>query len=185
MRQIDAVGRAGYTQNQQKSAGMEGRVMSRLMLFALVLFQGCVVFCQSTATPPGGPQIPGKVSMGQWAFGLSSGQPGKTAARPTFKIFDCNGPNTTQIQVNVPIDFGHLFDVPCTDLKSRDELVARNESSYSWSPLIVGPHLKGEPIPTQWPNAKVEQIPTQWPNLKLQMIDGGTPGLAPAPGSRK
>jgi hypothetical protein len=77
------------------------------------------------------------------------------------------------------------------DLKSHVEplthveLFARNEDSSVRSPLVVRPHPKGEPIPTQWPNSRVEQIPTQWPNLKLQRIDGGTPGLAPTQGSAK
>jgi hypothetical protein len=118
--------------------------------------------------------------MGQWPFGFSNGQPGQTAARPTLKSFDCHGPNTNQNQANVPIDLDHLFNAPCTDAKSRADLFALNENYFSVSPLVVGPHPKGEPIPTQWPNAKIKRIPTQWPNLKLQPIDGGSSSLVPA-----
>jgi hypothetical protein len=95
---------------------------------------------------------------------------------PTFKSFDCHGPNARN-QANVPTDFDDLLNAPCAGLKSHAGLFALNESSSSWSGLVVGPHPKGEPIPTQWPNARFEQIPTQWPNLKLQPIDGGSPGL--------
>jgi hypothetical protein len=94
----------------------------------------------------------------------------------TFKSFDCHGPSAKN-QANVPTDFDDLLNAPCADLKSHSGLFALNMNSSSWSPLVVGPHPKGEPIPTQWPNAKIEQIPTQWPNLKLQPIDGGSPGL--------
>ena len=159
--------------------------MTRLVLFAVLLSQSSLIFCQSTATPPGSLQGSGKVSMGQWPFSFSNGQPGQTAARRTFKSFDCHGPNTTQTQANVPIDFDHLFNAPCTDLKSHVDLFALNENSSSWSPLVVGPHPKGEPIPTQWPNAKIKQIPTQWANLKLQPIDGGFSGLVPTHRSAK
>jgi hypothetical protein len=154
--------------------------MNRLMLFAVLLFQSTVVFCQSSATPPGSPQLRGKESIGQWPFDFSNGQLGQTAARPTFKSFGCHGPNTTQDQASAPIDLNHLFNAPCTDLKSQVELFARNENSFSPFPLVVRPHFKSEPIPTQWPNAKFEQIPTQWPNLKLQPIDGRSPSLVPA-----
>jgi hypothetical protein len=159
--------------------------MNRLVLFAVLLFQSTVVFSQSTATPPGSPQTPGKASMGQWPFDFSNSHPGHTAARPTFKSFDCQGSNTTQNQASAPIDFDHLFNAPCADLKTHVEFFARNENSFSRSPLVVQPRFKFEPIPTQWPNAKTEQIPTQWPNLKLQPIDGGSPGLVPAHGSAK
>jgi hypothetical protein len=168
---------------------MEGRQMSRLMLFAVVLFQGTLVFCQSTAAPSGSPQLSGKASMGQlgeqWAFGLSNGQPGKTTARPALGSFDCHGLNTTPSQAGAPVDFDHFFSGSCADLKTHVEFLARNESSFSRFPLAVQPHLKGQPIPTQWPNAKSEQIPTQWPNLKLQAINGGSPGLVPDRGSAR
>jgi hypothetical protein len=168
---------------------MEGRQMSRFMLLAVVLFQGALVFCQSTAAPSGSAQLSGKASVGQWAgqwaFSLSNGQPGETAARPAFGNFDCHGPNTTPSQASAPIDFDHLFSAPCADLKTHVEFLARNESSFSRSPLVVQPHVKGAPIPTQWPNAKLEQIPTQWPNLRLQAIDGGSPDPVGAHGSKK
>ncbi len=153
--------------------------MNRLMLFAVLLLQGTVVFCQSTATPSGSPFVPGNVSMGQWPFDWSKVQSEQTASRPAFKSFDCLGPSTTRNQASAPIDFDHLFSAPCMDLKSHVELFAHNENSLSRSPLVVQPHLKGEPIPTQWPNAKIEKIPTQWPNLKLQPIKGGSAGLVP------
>jgi hypothetical protein len=123
--------------------------------------------------------------MGQWPFSFSNGQPGQAAARPTFKSFNCYDPNTIQNQAGVPIDLDHLFNAPCTDVKSHVDLFALNEYSFSRSPLLVGPHPKGEPIPTQWPNARIEQIPTKWPNLKLQPIDGESPGLVPIHRSAK
>jgi hypothetical protein len=161
------------------NAGMDGALMNRLVLFAVLLFQSSLIFCQSTATPTGSPHVPGKVSMGQWPFGFGNGQPGQTAARPVFKSFDRHRPNASQNQANVPMDLDHLFNASCTDLKSHVELFALNENSLSRPPLVVEPHPKGEPIPTQWPNAKIEQIPTQWPNLKLQPIGGESPGLVP------
>ena len=139
--------------------------MNRLVLFAVLLSQSSLIFCQSTATPPGGPQVPGKVSMGQWPFSFSNVKPGQTATRPTFRSFDCHDSNITQNQANPPADLDHLFDTSCTDVKSQVEFLARNESSFSRSPLVVGPHPNGEPIPTQLPNAKGERIPTQWPYL--------------------
>jgi len=159
--------------------------MNRLILFVVLLFQSTVGLCQSAAIPPGNPQTLGEVSMGRWPFDFSNGQPGQTAARPAFKSFDCHGTNTTQSQVSVPIDLAQLFNASCTDLKSHVELFSRNENPFSQSSFVVQPHLKSEPIPTQWPNAKLEQIPTQWPNLKLQPIDGGSPGLVSAHGSAK
>jgi hypothetical protein len=163
--------------------------MNRLMLLAVLLFESTVVFCQSSATPHGSPQAPGKAAMGQvagqWPLGFSNCQPGQTAARPWFKSFDCHGSNSTRNQASAPIDLDRLFNANCTDLKSQVELFARNEDSFSRSPLVVRPHAKGEPIPGQWPNAKIEQIPTQWPNLKLQLIDGGSAGLVPAHGGQK
>jgi hypothetical protein len=169
---------------------MEGRQMSRLMLFAVVLFQGtlfkgAVVFCQSPLIPLGSPEVSAKVSMGQCPFDFRSGQLGQTAARPSFKGFECNGPNSTLNQAGAPIDFGQLFSAPSADLKTHEDFFARNEGSFPRSPLVLQPHLKGEPIPTQWPNAKVEQIPTLWPNLKLLPIQDGSPGLVTAGSSRK
>jgi len=168
--------------------------MKRLILFAVVLFQGTLfqgtaVFCQSPATPLGSAQISGKVLTGQLSgqcpFDFSGGQLGPTAARPSFKSLECNGPNSTLNQASAPIDFDHLFSARSADLKTQEDFFARNEGSSSRSPLDVQPHLKGEPIPTQWPNAKAEQIPTLWPNLKLQPIKDGSPGLDPARSSRK
>jgi hypothetical protein len=168
---------------------MEGRKMKRLILFAVVLLQGTAVFCQSPVTPLGSAQVSGKVLTGplsgQSPFDFSGGQLGPTAARPSFKSLECNGPNSTLNQVSAPIDFDHLFSARSADLKTQEDFFARNEASFSRSPLDVQPHLKGEPIPTQWPNAKAEQIPTLWPNLKLQPIKGGSPGLDPTRSSRK
>lgn len=157
-----------------------GVLMNRLVLFAVLFSQSGLILCQSTATPPGSAQVPDKVSMGQWPFGFSNGQPGQTAARPTFKSFDCHGPNTSQHHVNTPADLDPLLSAYCTDLKSQVGPFALNENSFPRPSLFVGPHTKGEPIPTQWPNAKIGQIPTQWPNLKLQPIDGGSSSLIPA-----
>ena len=166
--------------------------MHRFVLFALLLIPSTAVYCQSMATPPGNSQVSRKPSAVQWPLDFSNSQPGQAAAKPAFKSFDCNGPNTTPNQASKPIDLDHLFNATCTDLKSQVEILkrgvelyARNESSFSRSPFVVRPHPKGEPIPTQWPNVKVEQIPTEWPNLKLQPIDGGSPGLIPAHGSQK
>jgi hypothetical protein len=180
-----------YTQNRRKRRNGGALFMHRFVLFALLLFPSTVVLCQSMATPPGNSQAPGKPSAAQWPLHFGSSQPGQTAARSAFKNFDCHGPNTTPNQASAPIDLDHLFNATCTDLKSqveplaRVELFARNENSFSRSPFVVRPHLKGEPIPTQWPSVKIEQIPTEWPNLKLQPIDGGFPGLVPAHGSAK
>ncbi len=185
MSQIDVVWHTGYTHSRPETPGWTGALMNRLVLFAVLLSQSSLIFCQSTATPPGGPQVPGKVSMGQWPFSLSNAQPGQTAARPAFKGFDCHGTNANQNQANAPADLDHLFDTSCTDVKSHVDFLARNESSFSLSPLVVGPHPHGEPIPTQWPNAKVERIPTQWPDLKLLPIDGISPGVVPVHRSAK
>jgi hypothetical protein len=197
--EIDEIRRAGYTQDQENRAVVEGRQMSRLMLFTVflfqstliqgTLFQGTLVFGQSPATPLGSAQISGKVSMSQCPFDFSSGQLGRSAARPSSKSLECNGPNSTLNQAGAPIDFDRLFSRRSANLKTDLEFFARNESSFSSSPLAVQRHLKGEPIPTQWPNAKVEQIPTLWPNLRLQPIEdgteGGSRGLVPAPSSGK
>ena len=169
----------GLYSKPTKTPGWRGSLMIRLLLFAVLLSQSSLIFCQSAATPPGSPQGSGNVSMGLWPFSFSNSKPGQAAARPTFKSFDCHGPNAKN-QANVPTDFDDLLNAPCADLKAHAGLFALNENSSSWSRLVVGPHPKGEPIPTQWPNARFEQIPTQWPNLKLQPIDGGSPGLAPA-----
>ncbi len=159
--------------------------MNRLVLFAVLLSQSSLIFCQLTTTPPESPQVPGKVSMGQWPFSLSNGQPRQTAERPSFKGFDCRGPNTAQNQAGVPADLDRLFNAPCTELKSHADLFALNSDHFSQSPLFVEPPPKGEPIPTQWPNAKIERIPTRWPNLKLQPIGGVSAGLTPAnPGAK-
>ena len=122
---------------------------------------------------------------GQWPLDFGNGQAGQIAARPTFKSFDCHGANTTQNQASAPIDLGNLFNASCRDLKSHTELFALNENSFSFSPPVVRPLAKGEPIPTQWPNAKFKQIPTQWPNLKLQPIDGGSQASVGVHGSAK
>jgi hypothetical protein len=165
--------------------------MHRFVLFALLLLSSTAALCQSTATAPGNLQAPSKPPVGQWSLDFSSGQLGQTAAKPAFKSFDCSGPNAATNQASGPIDLDHLFDSTCTDLKSRAEplthveFFARNENSISRSPFAVQPHLKSEPIPTQWPNAKVERIPTQWQNLKLQPINGGSAGLVPAQASQK
>jgi hypothetical protein len=159
--------------------------MCRFALYAVLLFQSTVAVCQFTATQPGSSQVPGKGSTVQWPFDFSKSQSGQTAAKPSFKSLDCPGSKTAQNQATAPIDFDHLFNTSCTDLKSHVEFFARNENPLSRSPLVVQPHSKGEPIPTQWPNAKFEQIPTQWPNLKRQPIDGGSSGLVPAHGSAK
>ena len=165
--------------------------MRRVVLFALLLFLGTAVFCQSMATPPGKSQAPRRPSAVQWPLDFGNVQPGQTTARPAFKSFNCHGLNTAPHQATAPIDLDHLFSASCTDLQSHTEpfahveLFALNENSYSRSPLVVRPHPKGEPIPKQWPDLKFEQIPTQWPNLKLQLIDGGSPGLVPPHGSTK
>jgi hypothetical protein len=176
-----------YTQNRRKRRNGGALSMHRFVLFALLLFPSTSVLCQSTATPPGNSQAPGKPSAVQWPLDFSSSQPGQTAARPAFKGFDCHGPHTTPNQANAPIDLDHLFNAPCAQVEplARVELFARNENSFSRSPFVVWPHLKGEPIPTQWPSVKTEQIPTEWPNLKLQPINGRSPGLVPAHGSQK
>ena len=159
--------------------------MQRFVLFALLLFSSSAVFSQSTATPPGNPQAPVKPSAAQWPLDFSNGQPAQTAEKPAFKNFDCHGPNATPNQAGAPIDLDHLFDATCTGLNSQAEpfahveFFARNENSLQRLPLVVRPHPKGEPIPTQFPNVKVEQIPTEWPNLKLQLIEGGSSGLVP------
>lgn len=159
--------------------------MNRLMIFAVLLFQSSVVYCQSAATLPGSPQTPSNVHMGQWPFDFTSGRQGQTAARPIFRGFDFRGSNTTRNPASAPIDFDHLLNAPDTDLKTHFEFLARNENPFSQSPVVVQPHSKFGPIPTQWPNAKTEQIPTQWSNLKLQPIDGGFRGVAPGRGSAK
>lgn len=185
MSQIDVVRRAGYTQSRPKTPGWMEDLLKRLVLFAVLLFQSSLILCQSTATPPGSPQVLSKGSIGQWPFIFGNDRPEQTVGRPTFKSFDCHGLNTSNNQASVPVDLDQLLNAPCSDLKSHVEYFALNENSFSWSPLLVGPHPKGEPIPTQWPNARIEQIPTQWPNLKLQPIDRGSPGLAPAHRSAK
>jgi hypothetical protein len=159
--------------------------MNRLMIFAILLFESAVVFSQSTGTTPVSPQAVGNEQMGQWPLEFSHGRPAQIGTGPTFKSFDCHGRNTTQNQASAPIDFDHLFSAPCTDLKPHVELFAHNEIFSSQSPLDVPPQLKGEPIPTQWPNAKLEKIPTRWPNLKLRPIDEGSQGLVPAQGKAK
>ncbi|MFZ0304643.1 MAG: hypothetical protein WAL75_18270 [Terracidiphilus sp.] len=159
--------------------------MYRFVLLAIVLFESSAVFCQSTASPPVSTQVPGKAIVGQWPFDFGKAQPGQIAAKPTFKSFDCDGLNSARNQASAPIDLDHLFDVPCVDKKPRVELFAHNDNLFSQSPLVVRPHPKGEPIPTQWPNAKVENIPTEWPGLKLQPIEGGSQGLAPIHRSAK
>jgi hypothetical protein len=158
--------------------------MYRLALFTFLLFQSSLIFCQSTATSPASPNVPDKAAMGQWPFGFSNSPLEQSVARPAFKSFDCNGPNAKN-QASVPIDLDHLFNVSCPVLKTDVETFALNERYFSRPPLIVGPHLKGQPIPTQWPNAKIERIPTRWPNLKLQPIDAGTSSSSPAQGSQK
>jgi hypothetical protein len=160
-------------------------LMIRSSLFAVILLQSTAVLGQSMVTPSGSSQVPGKTTAVQWPFDFSNSQTGQTAARPAFKSFDCHGAKTTRDQASAPADFNHLFYAPCTDLKTHADLFAHNEIFALPTPLVVPPHLKGAPIPTQWPNAKVERIPTQWPNLKLQPIDGGSPGLAPAHSSGK
>lgn len=161
--------------------------MQRFVLFALLLFSSTAVLCQSAATAPGNSQAPGKPSVAQWPLDFSDGQPAQTAAKPAFKSFACHGPNTAPNQAGAPIDLDHIFDTLCANLKSQSEpfqhveLFARNENSFSRTPFIVGPHAKGVPIPTQFPNGKVEQIPTVWPNLKLQLVDGASA----SPGSKR
>jgi hypothetical protein len=169
--------------------------MNRLMFFAVLLFQSTVVFGQSTAALLGSPQTQGKVSMGQSPLGQAPlgqspfdfgiGQPGQTLTGPLFKSFDCQGSNTAQNQANARVDFNHIFNAPCAETKTDIDFLARNENAFAWSPLVVQPHFKSEPIPTQWPNAKTEQIPTQWQNLKLQPIGGRSSGLVPAHDSAK
>jgi hypothetical protein len=159
--------------------------MNRLVLLTVLLFQSSLVFCQSTATAPASTQVPGKVSMGQWPSGFSNSPLEQGMAKPTFKTFDCAGPSSNQNHATASVDLDHLFNVACPVLKTDAETLALNERFFSQSPLVVGPHPRGEPIPTQWPNAKTERIPTQWPNLKLKPIDAGPAGLAPAHGSEK
>jgi hypothetical protein len=188
--EIAEIRRAGYTQDREKVLGWRVVKMSRLVLVAVVLiqgtfFQGTAVFCQSPATPLESPQISGNGSMGQLPFDFSGGQSGLTAAKPSFKSFRWEGPNSAANQASAPIDFYNLFSAPRADLKTHLEFFARNENSFSRSPLVVQPHLKGEPIPTQWPNAKAEQIPTLWPNLKLQPINSGSLGLDTVRTSKK
>jgi hypothetical protein len=159
--------------------------MNRFVFFAVLLFQGTFVFCQTMVTPPESSKAPGKLSTTQSPFDLSNGQPWQTAAGPAFKSFDCYGSNATQNRAGAPIDLDHLFNATCTDMKSHPALFALNENSFSPPLSVVRPHPKGELIPKQWPNLKFQQIPTQWPNLKLEPIDGGTPGLVPAHGNAK
>ncbi len=159
--------------------------MNRLMLFAVLLFQSTVVFSQSSVTLPGSPQAPGKASTSQWPFDFNNRQPAQTATSPTFKSFDCQVQNAARNQASAPICFDHLFSAPSTDSKSHAEFFAHNEIFSSQSPSLVPPQLKGEPIPTEWPNAKLEKIPTRWPNLKLEPIDEGSPGLVPPHGRTK
>lgn len=159
--------------------------MNRLMLFAILVFQGTLVFSQSPATPPASPQTSGKASMGQWPFDFSYGRQRQTAASPFFTGLYFQGPNTTPNQTSAPIDFDHLFNAPDADLKTPFEFLARNENPFSLSPRFVQPQSKFEPIPTQWPNAKTEQIPTQWQNLKLQPIYGQSLGKVSTHGRAK
>jgi len=186
MSQIAMVCRTVYTQSRANIPGWLEAFMKRLVLFAALLSQSSLIFCQSTSAPQGVPQVPGNVSMGPWPFSFNVGRPGQTAIdRPAFKSFHCASQNTIQNQASAPIDLDHLFIAPCADVKSHVELFAFNTNSFSSTPLVVGPHAKGEPIPTQWPKAKIERIPTQWPNLKLQPIDKGAAGLVPASGRTK
>jgi hypothetical protein len=159
--------------------------MNRLMFLAVLLFQGTVAFGQSAAALLGSPQAHGRVSTGQPPFDFGVGQPGQTLTGPLFKSFDCQRSNTAQNQANAPVDFNHIFNAPCAETKTDIDFLARNENAFAFSPLVVQPHFKSEPIPTQWPKAKSENIPTQWPNLKLQPIDRGSSGLVPARGSAK
>lgn len=159
--------------------------MQRFALFALLLFPGAAVLCQSTATSPGNSQAPGKLSAVQWPLDFSNGQTRQAAAKPAFERFNCNVRNTAPSQASAPIDLNPLFSAPCMDLNAHAEhfthveLFALNENSFSRSPLVVQPHPKGEPIPGQWPNLTFKQIPTEWPNLKLQPIGGGSPAPRP------
>lgn len=169
--------------------------MNRLIFVAILLLQSAAVLGQSSTNLLGSPQPPGKVSTGQSPFGqwqpgqpqfdFGSGHPGQTLTGPISKDFDCQGSSTARNRPNAPVDFGHLSNAPCAELKTQIEYLARNESAFSWSPLVAEPHFKSEPIPTQWPNAKTEQIPTRWPNLKLQPIDGRSAGLVSAHDSAK
>jgi hypothetical protein len=163
---------------------MEGSLMNRLMLFAVLLLPSTVVFGQSTAALPGSQPVTGKVSTGQWPFDFSDGQTRQAAAGPLFKGsfsqgFDFRDPNATQ---SAPADLDHLFSAPSADLKSHVELFAHNETPFSRIPLVAVQHFGFEPIPTQWPNAKFEPIPTEWPNVKMLPIDLGSRGLVPARG---
>jgi hypothetical protein len=164
---------------------MDGALMNRLELFSVLLFQSSLVFCQSTATSSASPQVPGKVSMGQWLFGFRNNPLEQSVAKPTFKSFNCASPSTNRNHATAPVDLDHLFNVACPVLKTDVETLALNERYFSRSPLVVGLHPKGEPIPTQWPNAKIVRIPTHWPNLKLQAIDGGSSDSDPARGGVK
>src|SRR5580704_10974235 len=116
--------------------------MSRLMLLTVVLFQGTMtqgtaVFGQSPATPLGSAEISGKVSMSQCPFDFSGGLLGQSAARPSSKSLECNGLNSTLNQAEAPIDFDRLFSRRSANLKTDLEFFARNESSFSSSPLVV------------------------------------------------
>jgi len=171
--------------------------MHRSVLFALLLLPGAGVFGQSTATGnlPAA-RIPSTdVSGPVWSIDVVNGQtgsqPGKTAAKPALRNFNCRGAKTTVKPAGGSADLDRLFDSSCADLArptpplTHFELFARNEDSGVRFPLMVQPHAKGEPIPTQFPSAKVEQIPTQWPNLKMQLVEGGSARPAPAHGSGK
>ncbi|MGA2350203.1 MAG: hypothetical protein ABSF70_07215 [Terracidiphilus sp.] len=159
--------------------------MRRFALFAVIVLPSTMVFGQSAATRSGSSQISSKPSTLQWPRRLSDGQPGHTAVGPVLKNFDCHGVSLTQNQASALADLDHLFCAPFLDLKSHAVLFAFNENPFASIPLIVPPHPKAEPIPTQWPGAKFEQIPTQWPNLKLQPIDRGSSGSVAGHGSAK
>jgi len=149
--------------------------MNRLTLFLVLLFQSTVVFCQSVASLPGSPQVPGNASFGQGPINFSGGQFGQTfssakSGNTDFRDGLCQNRNQTSAHVDVKQRF-HVSVNPDSILL----MLAQNNSLPS--SFLNGRNFGYEPIPTQWPNAKIEQIPTQWPNLKLQPIDGGSPGL--------
>ena len=163
--------------------------MRRSVVFALLLLPAAGVFGQSTAI--GSMQAPRNPSTPEWTLDVVNGQAGKTAAKPAPRNFMCSGAKTAANQTGTSADLDPLFDSPCanpawqTPPPTHFEFFARNEDFSVRSPLMVQPHAKGEPIPTQFPNAKVKQIPTDWPNLKMQLVDGASAGPVPAHGSRK
>jgi len=153
----------------------------RIAVAALLLGVGVPLFCQTAGTAPANPGEPGQKPPS--VFLLSPKEFDK--AQPVWHI----SPESL-LKMNVPPGLGPLRKFSesgesidpkmvvhppqaSIGVQAPGTQVAQNLYPGLQLMPIEQAKVKGEPIPTTFPNAKMEPIPTTWPGYKMSLVLSG------------